>query len=148
MSMHDCELAVQVIRANASQSDFEGGKDVALIEAAESAIGLRFPPTYRRFLLEYGCGSIAGREFCGIIDGNVEHSSIPNGVWLTLMMRRQARLPNHLVLVAEMGDVGYYAIDTSRQTEEGESPVVLWWPSLGTAADKRPEISPDFGGFL
>jgi hypothetical protein len=148
MSMHDYERAVALIRANASRSDFDGRKDVALIEAAESAVGVRFPPTYRRFLLEYGCGNIAGREFYGIIDENFEDSGIPDGVWLTVRMRREAQLPRQLILVAETGDGGYYAIDTSRIIGASEPPVVLWWPNLGAATDKPQEISPDFGSFL
>jgi hypothetical protein len=65
-----------------------------LVLKAESALGLKFPPTYRKFLLEYGCGNIFGMEFYGVVDDNFINSSIPDAIWITLNERKTSNLPN------------------------------------------------------
>jgi len=122
--------------------DFEGVKSPGLIDKAERALGLKFPPTYRKFLEVLGCGDIDGLEFYGVINDEFENSSIPNAIWLTLD-ERKAGLPNNLILVYGAGDGTYYAIDTSQVDDEGESPVVAY-----SVDGKTEKISDDFGSFL
>ena len=61
MSTQKFELARELI-AGAGGGDFEGAKPESLVARAETALGLTFPPSYRRFLLEMGCGDINGLE--------------------------------------------------------------------------------------
>jgi len=86
MSMEKYLSAVRLIN-NSGEGDFAGPKPDALIEKAEGALNLKFPPTYRRFLKEFGCGDVGGEEFYGIISDEFENSTIPNGIWLTLTER-------------------------------------------------------------
>lgn len=98
MSNENYERARQLIE-DAGGCDFEGPKPEMLVAKAESALGLRFPPSYRRFLLELGCGDINGLEVYGLIDGDFEKSTVPDGVWLTLNERREFGLdPAYLIV--------------------------------------------------
>lgn len=148
MSMSNLEQALDLIRDNEDSADFVGPRDLLLVESAEAALGLTFPPTYRRFLLEMGCGDIAGVEIYGLIDGNFAHSTIPNGIWLTLDERRTTKLPRPLILVSETGDGGYYAIDRGHIDSQGESPVIVWFPGLSTMGGEVEQVGEDFGAFL
>ena len=119
MSMRIYEKAVEMIE-EAGGGDFEGAKPESLVAKAEAALGVKFPPTYRRFLLEKGCGDISGVEVFGLISDNFEHSSVPNGIWLTLNERRSIGLSSALILIGEGGDGTFYAIDTQQSDATGE----------------------------
>jgi len=126
MSMSDLEQAFQLIDRSGT-GDFHGPKPESLIAHAEQTLGLVFPPTYRQFLSRFGCGGARGCELYGLIDDDFENSSVPDGIWLTLDERRTSQLPKSLILVSDTGDGGYYAIDVSQKTPEGDSPIVAWW---------------------
>jgi hypothetical protein len=53
MSMQNYEKARELI-GEAGGGDFEGAKPESLVAKAEAALGIAFPPSYRRFLLELG----------------------------------------------------------------------------------------------
>lgn len=142
MSMQNYERALELIDEIGS-GDFEGAKSEALVEKAEIALGLKFPPSYRRFLLELGCGDIEGVEVYGIIDDNFEKSSIPNGIWMTLNQREAIDLKNQFVIVGEDGDGTLHAIDTG-VVESGESPVVR----LSVDGRNVEKMANDFGSYL
>ena len=143
MSMQDLELSMRYIEEDGS-GDFEGPKTDALVQLAEQRLGVKFPPTYKEFLLRLGCGDIAGVEFYGIIDENFDDSAIPNGIWLTLHRREKFGLDPAVLLVGQSGE-GYYAIDTSQTDDFGECPVVDWIP---IPKEQLEIIAPDFGKFF
>ena len=147
MSMNDAERVFELI-GNVESADFHGPKSEELIVKAERALGVTFPPTYRAFLSRYGCGSVPGYEFYGIIDDDFENSSVPDAIWLTLDERRFSRLPSSLVLISGTGDGGFYAIDLDQKEHHGESPVVQWWPGSPNASGNRSKIASHFGAFL
>ena len=133
MSYQDLQRAFEIIEESGG-GDFEGAKPETLASLAEDALGLRFPPTYRGFLLRSGCGDITGCEFYGLIDDEFEDSSVPNGVWLTLRERQDSGLPKTLVIVYSDGMGTYFAIDTAQSTSGDENPIVSWQP------DADPEV--------
>lgn len=141
MSIKDLETAFKIIGENGS-GDFEGRKDNALIEKAEKVLGLIFPPTYKRFLAELGCGDIEGLEFYGLIGEDFNNSSIPDAIWLTLNERKYG-LPKNLVLIHSVGDGVYYALDTDQINPDGENPVVSY--ELNSITEK---VATDFGEFM
>ena len=146
MSMDDLERALEIVAAR-SDADFEGPKSEHLITEAERALGLRFPPTYRTFLARLGCGNIGGLEVFGLLHSDFEHSGIPDAVWVTCRRRVDAGLPQELILVEDVGDGSYCAIDTMQLNERGEAPVIVWMP--GADNDRFRQVSdPDFGAFL
>ncbi len=142
MSSKDIENALDLLRG--LPGNFEGRKPEALIVEAEHALGLIFPPSYRRFLQELGCGDVNGWEIFGLVDDNFETSSIPNGVWLTLTERKNIDLDLDLIIVADSGDGGYIAIDKRTVDEDEESPVVY----LSVNGQRGPTIAKSFGSFF
>jgi hypothetical protein len=143
MSIRKFEMARGLISA-AGGGDFDGPKPNSLVAEAETALGLSFPPSYRQFLLELGCGNIGGLEVYGLINDNFHSSTVPNGVWLTLNERRAIHLNPALVIVGEAGDGTYYALDTSRLDDSGEAPVV----HLSVDGTQSEEIASSFGDYL
>ena len=123
MSMQNYEKARELID-EAGGGDFEGAKPETLVVKAEAALGVKFPPSYRRFLLELGCGDINGVEIFGLINDNFEKSTVPNGIWLTLNERRSIDLDPAYVIVGDGGDGTYYALDTRQVDAAGENPVM------------------------
>ena len=144
MSLTELETALDLIEINADTARFNGRTSDELVSSAEAAIGITLPPTYRIFLLRLGCGSIYGEEFYGIPKRGLNSPSVPNAIWLTLNERKAADLPESLILVADNGLGGWYAIDTSRKNPDGDSPVVDWF------SNEQPTeiVAEDFGAFL
>jgi len=121
---------------------------ICLVVAAETALGVSFPPTYRWFIEELGAGSVGGRELYGAIDENFVDSSIPDGIWLTLDERERFRFPKHLVIVGDTGMGEHYVLDTSRPDPDGECPVAVWVTGQSQEADEIEVVAPDFGSFF
>lgn len=144
MSIQDLHQATQLIELHSELADFDGPKAESLIVKAETALGLAFPTTYRLFLAQFGCGGIAGTEFYGVIHDDFVNSCVPDAIWLTLEERRVGNAPSHLVFVASTGDGGYFALDCSAPSANGEAPVVEWWPGIG----KERLIADDFGAYF
>jgi antitoxin YobK len=131
MSNKEFEEAKRIIGLNSHLANFAGPKSESLILKAEMALGLTFPASYRQFLREFGCGSIAGAEFYGVIDDDFVNSSVPDAVWLTLDERRASNAPATLVLIGSTGDGGYFGLDCAAENGFGEFPVIEWWNDEG-----------------
>lgn len=123
--------------------DFEGPKPEGLIAASEQALGVKYPPSYRQFLLDMGCGDLNGLEIYGVVDANFEESSVPDGIWLTLQERRAGLDPAY-ILIGEGGDGSYVAIDTRIVDAEAEHPVVR----ISNVGQLREWVAPNFGTYL
>ena len=143
MSMRDYEKALRLIEGS-DKAYFSGPKPEEWVGKAEAALGLKFPPTYRRFLREFGCGGVASEEFYGIVDDNFETGPVPDGIWLTLRNRREFGLPHNFILVNDLGEGSRYAIDTSRVGDDGENPVVI----LAIGYEVFEDVAPSFGTFF
>lgn len=148
MSLDDYRAAAAAISEHADSARFRGERPAELVERAEAALGVRFPPSYRAFVGELGAGHIAGEEFYGVTDDEFVDSSVPNGIWLTLREREDSGLPEPLVIVYEDGDGGLYAIDTSRPGAGGEHPVVRWVPGVSQPGDELETMAGDFGSLF
>lgn len=147
MGMAELEQALDAVRQS-DRARFVGPRDAGLVSAAEEALGVPLPPTYRRFVTELGAGSVGGREFYGAIDENFLGSSIPDGIWLTLDERERFGFPKHLVIVGDTGMGEYYVLDTSRRDADGECPVVIWAAGQSREDDDLEVVAPDFGSFF
>jgi antitoxin YobK len=144
MSMKDLEEAFGLIEHNHDQADFDGPKSDKLLNKAEQRLGLLFPATYRTFLSRLGCGDIAGAEFYGVIKDDFENSAVPDAIWLTLRQRQIAQAPLSLIIVGSTDNGGYFALDSSVTSNDGENPVVEWWPGPKTQL----AVAKDFGEFF
>jgi hypothetical protein len=148
MSIADLKRAFDLIDANAARADFEGEKDERLIAQAEEVLGFRFPPTYRKFLMRYGCGDIAGQEFYGLLTDDFTNACVPDAIWLTLKQRAASGLPHNLVVVYATGDGTYFALDCTGSSEDDEYPVVAWIPGESKPSDVLEVVAKDFGVFM
>jgi hypothetical protein len=144
MSMDDYNKAKELL-TNIKEGSFIGPRKEALVLKAENALGIKFPPTYRKFLLDFGCGDIFGNEIYGIIQDNFDKSTVPNGIWLTLDERKTANLPKNLILIAQGYD-GYLALDSNQKNSLDEYPIIEW---IGGNPNNTNEIIyTDFGKYL
>jgi antitoxin YobK len=137
-------LQARELIEDAGGGDFEGAKPESLVLKAETALGLTFPPSYRRFLLEMGCGNINGFEVFGLINDNFEKSSVPNGIWLTLKKRCSIGLDLAYIIIGDGGDGHYYALDTRIIDNAGEVPVVV----LSVDGRQSEPVADSFGSYL
>jgi hypothetical protein len=142
--MGDYKKAKELIR-DSDEGSFVGSIEESIIAEAENALGLKFPPTYRQFLADFGCGDIYGNEIYGIIDSNFQKSAIPNGIWLTLNERQKAKLPKSLILIAQGYD-GYLALDAMQENKEEDFAIIEWVG--GNENNKNEAIYADFGAYF
>ena len=136
---------LKIVEVNQSRGRFLGSRDPALVAAAETAIGSIFPPTYREFVMRKGAGYFAGIEFYGVTGDNFETSEIPNGIWLTLQLRREGAIPLNLLVIADAGDGAYYCLDLRA---EGECPVVIYEPAIPATPQHLEKVAENFGEFF
>ncbi len=136
--MQDLERGLELVAANSDRARFIGPRDPGLVAAAEEALGVSFPPTYRRFVSELGAGSLRGREFYGITREEFV-PTVPNGIGLTLDERESSGLPERYVIVGDTGSGDWYVIDTDETSGDGENPVYV-------VAGSRPGRSPTRAG--
>lgn len=140
MSMKELKVAISL--ADSYSSDAGHGSSASLIEKAESRLGCFFPPTYRAFLEQYGTGIFEGVEIYGLINEDFDSSGVPDCVWVTLRSRSHG-MPDTLIIISSSGDGGYFALDSSKPSSDGEYPVVLY-DIRGNCFDE----STDFGNFF
>ncbi len=111
------------------------------ITAAEEALGVTFPPSYRTFLRTFG--GIAIPPHLGIVHDFVGSSDV---VTRTLEARVERKLADHLVVVG-LGAQSqeWFCLDVSRETSEGEYPVLMF-DARDNALDQQ--FYDDFGQML
>jgi hypothetical protein len=143
MGMQEAEEAVGVCDGH-DDADFAGPPGAATIAAAEAALGLALPPTYRRFVERLGAGSIGGFEVYGVITEPFD-GPLPDAVWATLDARHgPGALPATMILVGDDGMGGSYVLDTAN----GVEPPVEVWAAGGSEPGDREQLAGDFGAFL
>ena len=103
MSGDDLDWALGAIAQRRADATFAGERSEGLVARAEEALGVSFPPTYRRFVCQLGAGNFGSREFYGVIDDEWQDSVVPDGIWCTLSEREEG-LPQHFVVVGAVGD--------------------------------------------
>lgn len=62
MSLEDYRAGL-LVNDKEDVADFMDKRPAAIVEAAERALGVDLPPSYRAFVSELGAGDIAGEEF-------------------------------------------------------------------------------------
>ncbi|MBX3155020.1 MAG: SMI1/KNR4 family protein [Deltaproteobacteria bacterium] len=127
----------------------------AAISAAEEALGVTFPPSYRTFLRTFG--GIAIPPHLGIVHDFVGVSPSPPAtpeaeaavhdvVHRTLSARAERKLADHLVVVGMGAQYQeWFCLDVSRPTASGEYPVLMY-DARDNALDQQ--FYEDFGQML
>lgn len=126
-------------------ADFVGPQPVAFIDAAEERLGLVFPDTYRRFLIELGAGNVGPDDIYGVFRMDFDASGIPDVVGATLDGRATLGLPEAAVLIGYDGGEGKIVLDVSRKQMDGSVPVVWWHPGL--PLNEAPAMASDFSTY-
>lgn len=148
MGMQEYEEALLLAHDHLDRSDFKGGQPPERVERAERALGVSFPPTYRRFLLELGAGGLGSEEIFGVIDDDFDDPRPPGAIGYTLELRREGRIADDLVVIYGLGDGSNYGLATGRAGTDGEAPVVGFIPGLSKPSDHLEVVFSDFGCFL
>lgn len=150
MALIDIFRGIDLALQKKCEIDLAGAKSDEIVASAEKALGLKFPPSYKEFLLSFGCGDISGQEFYGVVNSDFVNSGIPDAVWLTIRERSDSQLPKRLVIVGAQGDGAYYALDCGRVGEDGECPVIIWWPGFSQEENigDAEIVDCDFGTFF
>jgi hypothetical protein len=148
MSTQDYENAVDLIEQHSDLVDFVGNTTEKLVGKAERQLGLKFPPLYRKFLLDFGAGNFGSEEIYGIIKDDFENSGIPDAVWFTLKQRMEMNLPHNLVIVYHTGGEEMFCINTGRQNNLNESPIVIYKIGVRPEHQFYETVANDFGEFL
>ena len=145
MSMTDLTTAMGILAASPSVGFFVGPREPTLIAKAENALGGELPPTYREFVRQLGAGAFGSFEVYGVVNDQFEHSTVPNGVWLTLNERRESSFPHELVIIGSTGDGDYYCLELRCGQE---SPVIIYQPGLPPHQQSAEKVAEDFGKFF
>lgn len=145
MSMSSYREAVELITRHLDLADFAGPRSESLITAAERKLGIRFPPTYRLFLSEFGAGSFGSEEIFGVIDEDFEASSVPDAIWWTLQDRKNWQLPDHLIAIYDVGNGEVFYLDLSAKVTV---PVIVYDTAYAPEDQSGEVIAADFGEFF
>lgn len=133
----------KLIAENRDQSFFFGNVDETIVRKVEEKLELTFPPQYRKFITEYGCGNIGPIEIFGL---GPEEESVPNLEWVIKDLRQTRNLPEYLIPIENIGD-GSYAVLSSQyasENEVGEGDVLEW----NSRARDPKRIANSFGEYL
>ena len=145
-AMESVGQLIDLIRENNDIANYADGCDPAMIAAAESQLGVQFPPSYRRFIAELGTCDVAGEEFLGVYRTEASGQQLLGSVSETLDARARAGLPPNLVVIMFDGMGGLIVLDVAERDSAGESPVFAWHPApLDDAHMER--LGDDFGSF-
>ena len=102
--------------------DFVGPVPNELIDQAETELESKFPPQYRAFISNFGCGGIGSEEFIGL--GGAEYLNVSK---MAARLRNKNRaLPKRFLPLWADGFGNYDCIDVRQPTDGGEYAVVRW----------------------
>ena len=132
-------------RIRSMSHELGSGASADSVKEAEKVLSVRFPYSYKAFLLEFGWGSFWSREVYGL------GSDVPaylDVVKITLSERTEMRprIPVHLVPICNDGGGNHYCLNT-REMSGDECSVVFWDHTLNER--QQPEkYSEDFVDWL
>jgi ABC-type phosphate transport system auxiliary subunit len=118
--MREFEEALALVEERLDEADFEAQPEER-VSRAEQTLGVRFPPTYRRFLIQLGAGGVGGEEIYGLVNDDFEDVRPPQAVGLTLQLRREGQIGDALVVICNLGQGSHYALNTARAGPDGEA---------------------------
>lgn len=143
MTSDTIELVERVsrrLREHENTCQIAGPVAESAITAAEEALGVTFPPSYRTFLRTFG--GIAIPPHLGIVHDFVGTDVVRR----TLEARAERKLADHLVVVGMGAQYQeWFCLDVSRPTSAGEYPVLMF-DARDNALDQQ--FYDDFGQML
>jgi hypothetical protein len=140
------ERLIELVRENDDIANHADGCDAETMAAAESDLGVAFPPSYRRLIEEFGTWDIAGEEFLGVYQTPVMGKKLLGSVTETLDARSQYGMPSDLIVTMFDGMGGLVVLDSSQVNQGGEYPVLVWNPGVADR-ESMERLGGDFGSF-
>ena len=144
MTSETIELVERVrrrLKEHENKCEIAGPVAESAIDAAEVALGVTFPPSYRTFLRTFG--GITIPPHLGIVHDFVGASEV---VAKTLAARAERKLPEHLVVVGMGAQFQeWFCLDVSRTDANGEAPIRMF-DTRDNALDQQ--FYDDFGQML
>ncbi|CAN5845133.1 hypothetical protein BH11MYX3_BH11MYX3_13920 [soil metagenome] len=135
------------LREHENPCEIAGPAPEAAINAAEVALGVTFPPSYRTFLRTFG--GIAIPAHLGIVHdfvGMRSSDAAADVVTRTLDARVERKLSENLVVVGMGAQYQeWFCLDVSRTQPNGEAPVLMY-DARDNALDQQ--FYDDFGQML
>jgi antitoxin YobK len=145
MSMKDLDKALSLIKQRIDEAEFVGQRSELMVRTAEKALGLKLPPTYRKFVRALGAGNFGSAEIYGVLDADFEASSAPDAVWATLRAREDNGLPKDLVILGyEDDDITCLRVGPGKE----EGPVLVIHAGEDAEQLGARAVAPDFGKYL
>jgi hypothetical protein len=117
------------------------------IDAAEEALGVTFPPSYRTFLRTFGGIALPTHlgvvhEFVGVAPSDGDGDVVAR----TLRARQERQLADHLIVVGLGAQYQeWFCLNVNRQAANGECPIYLY-DARDNALDQQ--FYDDFGQML
>lgn len=155
MTSETIELVERVRRrlnGNDHRCEIAGPVPESAIAAAEEALGVTFPPSYRTFLATFGGIAIPAHlgvvhDFVGVAPAAPSAGGAADDVvGRTLAARAERKLAEYLVVVGIGAEsTEWFCLDMSRQLANGECPILLYDPREN-ALDQQ--FYEDFGQML
>lgn len=144
MTSETIELVERVrrrLKEHENKCEIAGPVSESAIDAAEVALGVTFPPSYRTFLRTFG--GITIPPHLGIVHDFVGASEV---VAKTLAARAERKLPEYLVVVGMGAQFQeWFCLDVSRTDANGEAPIRMF-DTRDNALDQQ--FYDDFGQML
>src|SRR5215813_6918157 len=120
-SMQSIDDLVARIRAAGKEPDFYGPQRPERVNQVESLLGVQLPPSYRKFLLQYG----GGYGLIGIFEDQPDLLHLGCLLGDTQRLREKYQLSTNFIPVRIGPFGGIDALDTSSPDATGEYPVYL-----------------------
>ena len=117
----------------------------SMVPHLEKTLHISLPKSFKYFIKDFGFGGPKSIMISGIRTNNKEEVLSTGIGWKIEKFRTEFDLPHHIILISDIGDGSYYALDLSQMNDKQECPVVVW-PVGGY--DETPEleiVAPDFG---
>lgn len=123
--MKEYDQLVNQVEKTGTEIFWQGGADADQIDQLESLLSKQLPPSFRRFLIEYGGGGPIGAEISGIEDNDVFLKTGGTVLGDTEECRSRYNLPSHLIAIYFHDDEVCWCLDSSN-TRDKEYPVVSY----------------------
>lgn len=140
-------LRIEDVEIELKLCDVAGPASTEAISAAESALKVQFPGSYRWFLANFGAALCDGFRIAGLFEGDFEEEPPlwTHVVSRTSLLRDAARgnIPCSYVAISDDGGDYTYYLDTSKMSDEAECPVVVLGPGVDDVI-----VASDFLDFL
>ena len=144
--MSDSNRILTELRRIVAERDHAGPASDDAIAAAESELGVTFPPSYRVFLTHFGAGGIpAPYDIIGLPRCRASDPSPP--MWshvldVATQLRRHSDHPPTLIPISSDGCGVNIYLDASRTDDSGECPVLARGPGFDDI-----DVAPSFLAF-